>query len=79
MYRKFAMGQYQIEQGNEASARIHEAIVALLQEERLPSEVSERAHAITERGRISRKTLYKKHNIPLWHPRYTSFEMLMSE
>jgi hypothetical protein len=40
MYRKFAMGQYQIDKDNEASARIHEAIVALLQEERLPSEVS---------------------------------------
>jgi DNA invertase Pin-like site-specific DNA recombinase len=79
MYRKFAMGQYQIEKGNEASARIHEAIVALLQEERLPSGTAERAQAIAERGKVSQATLYKKHNILLWHPRYTSFEMLMSE
>lgn len=79
MYREYAMGQYQIDQGNEASARIHEAIVALLQEERLPSGTAERAQAIAERGKVSKSTLYKKYNMPLWHPRYTSFEMLMSE
>ncbi|PZD70448.1 hypothetical protein C1752_12231 [Acaryochloris thomasi RCC1774] len=54
---------------NAASHRIKEAVTQLVEEERLPKKVCDRAKAIIELSHVSQQTLYKAHNKSLWHPK----------
>lgn len=67
---KQILSDFHLQKRQLAQKRIMSAVDELFQEGNLPAGITERAQAITERGHISQKTLYKKFNRNLWHPRY---------
>ncbi|MCM1984460.1 hypothetical protein [Lyngbya confervoides] len=50
--------------------RIQEAIAQLRESQRLAPGISERASQLIQEAKVSRKTLYKPHNLELWHPKF---------
>ena len=75
MYRVYPQSVYHIAKSAEAQARISEAIQRLQQLGQLPDKITERADVLTHSAKVSRKTLYKSHNKPIWHPQF----MVISE
>jgi hypothetical protein len=51
-----------------AQNRIQQAVAQLLETNALPASTTERANAIIAQANVGRKTLYRKTNLPLWHP-----------
>ena len=70
MYRPYPQTIYHSAKSAEAQARISEALQRLQQLGQLPDEITERAHILTHSAKVSRKTLYKSSNKPIWHPQF---------
>ena len=51
--------------------RIKEAVNRLREKQELSRGISERADQLILEAKVSRKSLYKSHNIELWHPKFT--------
>jgi DNA invertase Pin-like site-specific DNA recombinase len=76
MHRKFKkfshypLSQHHLDMKANTSQKIQQVVEQLKLENALPNGVAARANAITLHGKISRTTLYRDYNKPLWYPQY---------
>jgi hypothetical protein len=69
-FSPYPLSQHHLEIKASTSQKIQQVVEQLKLENSLPNGVAARAGAITLRGKISRTTLYRSYNKPLWHPQY---------
>lgn len=70
IFSQYPLSQHHLDIKASTSEKIQKVVEQLKLENALPNGVAARASAITSRGHISRTTLYREYNKPLWHPQY---------